>query len=1527
VPVLTATAGTGVSLPNSLNAIGTVDGIAAGGALVLNDGTNLTALGTLSGSSEAITVAAAGDTLKLGAGVSLSAGSIALTADTIAVPGAASIVGTAVTLAPFSAIQVSVAGSGSGKLVLGNTLLDDIAAGTLVVGSLVTATGIGIDGNVAPAGVTTLELLTSGSITEGGTLTIPSLLATAGGGVTLANVLNTIGTVDGIAAGGALTLTNGTSLLLQGTLGAASETITIATPTGALELGGGATLTAASIALTANTITDVLGNLVDATAVTIVPFSAENISLGGTATAGQLLLDLTLLAEINATTLTVGSLGRAPGIAVDGIANLTGHVATLDLLTSGAITEPAVGALAVPVLTATAGGDVLLGATQNAIGTVDGIAAGGVLTLNDGTNLTALGTLSGTTESLTVALAGGTLALGANATLTAGNIALTADRITDLAGIAITAPAVAIAPFSATAISLAGTPGAQLLLDSTLLAAITTGTLTIGNTTEATGISVDGPVNLSANVGTLDLLTFGNIAEPGGPLTVEVLTAVAGGGIALGSGANGIGTLETLRALGGVSITDGEALAVAGSLGAGSITLAASGSIDVLAGITSLAQLVLAGDGVVVATGAPVTAATIQLNGGTGGVTLTGSGVVGGSATTLDLIGGGGVTEASTSTILAALLTSSTGIGGTVALLGSTNGIAAIGGFAVGGGDLSLAESGSAALTVTGPVSAGNVTLGTPGGLPGTITVAGGITAAHALALNALDGIALASAASIDAPAITLASSGPITLAAGALVGDALSTVGLSSANAVIEDPGGVIVAATLDSPGGIAGTADLGGTANAIAVLGNMSAGALVLQDGGAALSIAGTVAVGGTVLVGNVAPPPSIAVPGTLSAQAITLESAGGITLSGSFDATGVAELDAAGGSIAQTGSFAAGTLQSVLTQGTASFASASVATLGSFTVADGAFSLNDIAGLAVTGPVSAANIAITSAGGIVVSGTIAAGLALALSAGAGGITLGGSAPALLDANTVSLASKGLVTEPDGDIVATNFAATGSTAAASMTLGSAGNSIAVLGAVSLTGGAFSLVDSAAPLLTVVGPVSAGNISIGTPGTLVVAGPITANGEGGLLSLSAGSGGIVFGSGGAAATISTQLLDLTSQGGITEPNGTIAAFALAASAVTGIDLGNAGNAITSLDGVAVSNGDLLVADGATAPLSVLGPISATDITLDAAAGLIVAGTLTDTGRTALTAGSGGIVIGTDGAAAKIITGTLVLTSGGDITEPNGTIIAATLTGGSTGATVLDDGNSIGQLSNFTAGTTLALADGVALTLAGTLRAPLIQVQDPGEVTLAAGATILTGGTTQPGDFLLLDASLGGEQQIEAELPTFTNPSPTGGAYLTVGGFTQLGTSTIASLIATTGTVPAPDILRIDATGAGDITFTNLQALSTWLLLGVSTGKVSGAIFVRSLTLQYPADSTGAELSGSIAGITGEAAAGDAVILPLPDNKFRLNDCPLHSINCVLLPLETVPEASPLQNFTIGTLLDDDDDDSLLLPIVSSQDY
>ena len=58
-----------------------------------------------------------------------------------------------------------------------------------------------------------------------------------------------------------------------------------------------------------------------------------------------------------------------------------------------------------------------------------------------------------------------------------------------------------------------------------------------------------------------------------------------------------------------------------------------------------------------------------------------------------------------------------------------------------------------------------------------------------------------------------------------------------------------------------------------------------------------------------------------------------------------------------------------------------------------------------------------------------------------------------------------------------------------------------------------------------------------------------------------------------------------------------------------------------------------------------------------------------------------------------------------------------------------------------------------------------------------------------------------------------------------------------------------------------------------------------------------------------------------------PDSNFRFNSCPIHSVNCVLLPTLGIPMANPLNDINIGSLYNPNDQDDLLLPIVSDQDY
>jgi hypothetical protein len=139
-----------------------------------------------------------------------------------------------------------------------------------------------------------------------------------------------------------------------------------------------------------------------------------------------------------------------------------------------------------------------------------------------------------------------------------------------------------------------------------------------------------------------------------------------------------------------------------------------------------------------------------------------------------------------------------------------------------------------------------------------------------------------------------------------------------------------------------------------------------------------------------------------------------------------------------------------------------------------------------------------------------------------------------------------------------------------------------------------------------------------------------------------------------------------------------------------------------------------------------------------------------------------------------------------------------------------------------------------------------------------------------------------------------------------------------------------PNILRIDTTGSGNITFDpigGLHALNTWLILGVDAGNATGNVFVQNLDVVRTGAAGSTTLTGSVNNLSGPAAAGAANIEPSPSSNFRFNSCPIHSVNCVLLPVQGIPTANPLNDISFGSVFNPDDQDDLLLPIVSDQDY
>jgi hypothetical protein len=102
-------------------------------------------------------------------------------------------------------------------------------------------------------------------------------------------------------------------------------------------------------------------------------------------------------------------------------------------------------------------------------------------------------------------------------------------------------------------------------------------------------------------------------------------------------------------------------------------------------------------------------------------------------------------------------------------------------------------------------------------------------------------------------------------------------------------------------------------------------------------------------------------------------------------------------------------------------------------------------------------------------------------------------------------------------------------------------------------------------------------------------------------------------------------------------------------------------------------------------------------------------------------------------------------------------------------------------------------------------------------------------------------------------------------------------------------------------------------------------------VTLKSLTVKLPADSNPSQFSvalvGTLNGVNGQEAAGEAGVIPTKGATIRFNDCPIGTVGCVLLSGALVPVGNPLQYLTLGILVAPNDEGDLLLPLVSDEDF
>ncbi|HEX3400110.1 MAG TPA: filamentous hemagglutinin N-terminal domain-containing protein [Acetobacteraceae bacterium] len=1526
----------------------------AGAGVILGNANAINTLGSFNVSAGSFTLADSGIAGALGvtgpvtaSDVAISAAPTIVVAPTIAVGGSIGAIGTVSLTSGSGGIDLR-----TGAIVTGATIDLNSAAGgiTLNAGALVNGATVDLDGTggvTAAAGIiSATTLLSSGGIT---------------GNVTLGG-LNNVGTLAGFAVtGGSFSLSDGGSasgLVVTGhvTANTGASNVTLK------GVAGGPIV--------------VLGSI---NAGGIVSLDGSSPSVGVVLNNGAVVTGATI--DLN---------GGGVGIAMNGIASLGSAASVVDLTTTGGgVNEATTSTIVATTLQSTAGtvGTVNLAGIGNNVGTLGTFNAGGAsFTLADGGNagnLSVPGTVTAGSVTITgpgtitasgsilaasaVNLSAGALTLsgkvsdggagttslvanvgtiGETGTLVAGTLSGSAMGAANLTGANATINQVAtVSSFSAAGFTLddgtslavtgtlAGGPGVTVLDAGTLTIALggTVVAAAVGLT--AGNITIPGVVS-DGGAGTVSLVAnTGTIGETGTLISGTLSGSAVGTANLLGASptANQVATLSNFSAA-GFTLDDGISLTVAGALNGGvSATVLDTGTLTIASGgtVTAAAIGLIAGDITIPGLLSDGGAGTVSLVANTGTIGETGtivSGTLSGSSVgatnltgattttnqianlgnfsasagfTLDdgssltvngtLAGGSSVTVLDNGTLtigasgsvtaIAVSLTANNitipglltdGGGGTVGLIATTGTIGETGTLVAG--TLSGSSAGATSLTGATPTTNQVATLGNFSATGFTLDDGTSLSVTGALAGGP-------SATVLDRGALTVAAGGTVAataigLTAGNIVVPGLitdggtGTVGLVANVGTINETGTLVSGVLTGSAIGAATFAGTGPTTNQVATVSNFTAAGLTIRDG-SSLTLKGTVNGGPSVTVldnGTLV----IGAGSTLTATAISLTAnnigiLGDVTDGGS----GTVDLVASTGTISETGTLVAGTL-SGSSLGATSLTGATpttnqVATLGDFT--SSGFTLDNGRALAINGTLNGGpGVTLLDAGGVAIGGMVTA-TAIGLTGASidipGVVTDGGSGSVSL------IATAGSIGETGALIAGT---LTGSAAATANLAGSTptSNQVATLGSFKAAG--FALRDGNA--LSVSDKLAGGpSATITDAAALTVGGSVTATAIG-LTATSISIPGVVSDGG-------TGTTNLTATAGAISETGTIVSGTLSG--------GSTGT--TSLTGVN--------------QIATLGNFSAPGLTVADGTNLAINGNVVG-GPSANIAVNGSLAIN-----GSLNASTIAITAnGGAISEP-GALVTTLLNAGATGdANFAGGGNQVATLGNVTSGGTLTLNDTTNLLLSGTLTAPKIAINaGSNTITFANGATIATSGTTRPAG-------------ASTNYPTVT--TSTTGAFLASGAFTQQGNSFV------TGIGGGPSILRIDATGAGNISFDQVGGLhgpSTWLILGIDTGTATGNVAVQNLDIVRTGATGATTLTGSVGGLSGPAAAGVAGIQPSPNSNFRFNSCPIHSVNCVLLPTQGLPTANPLNDITIGSLFNPDDQDDLLLPIVSDQDY
>ena len=546
------------------------------------------AVGTITGQAGSLSILGENNFIANFAGFSTSSGDLSfhtgigltVTGAVIANGGAGNVTlssaGSFTTLPNGLPVAMVLAGSISGNQVSIDSLngAPSMSGGINQTGGTITATSLVGSGNFALltnanqiqqlGGFTTYGALTVTTTTP---LSVTGAVVSTNGAVTLnaAGIMQTAGSsisateFDGSSSASTVLANTANAIPSIGSFSQSAGDFTLATSSPSLLFGGGTSgvvsASTGSLTFLANQVglagSPVGGISAPSGTVIFAPVTTNQpIELIGAsaAAANTLSLSQAFVNRISATTLQLGTAGTSGAINIGNAGEtvtLAGHVGTLGLVTSGAVTEGNTGtaALVVGTLTGNTGAVTMTGGNQ--IATLGAYQSGGAFTLNDTVPLAITGpvasptlvqavtsaamTVSGnvTAPTITLGASGGTVTQTAGTIAATGTLTLNSSGLTSQSGGSITAG------------TLTGTTGSLSLTQAAnaiqTISGAASGTVSLLN---STGLTIGtgtafGNTTLSLSAGNISFAgaaSFGNLAVslPGSATTAPGATLTAG---------------------------------------------------------------------------------------------------------------------------------------------------------------------------------------------------------------------------------------------------------------------------------------------------------------------------------------------------------------------------------------------------------------------------------------------------------------------------------------------------------------------------------------------------------------------------------------------------------------------------------------------------------------------------------------------------------------------------------------------------------------------------------------------------------------------------------------------------------------------------------------------------------------------------------------------------------------------------------------------------------------------------------------